>query len=54
MRAKVINGPKIYVYSLLKNEGIMPLFKGVTAIMYGYIFSSLVYFYAYAHSKTFL
>jgi hypothetical protein len=29
MRSKVINGPKIYVISLMKFEGVSNLFKGV-------------------------
>ena len=48
MRSKVINGPKIYVISLMKFEGISNLFRGVQAVLYGYVFSSMLYFYAYA------
>jgi hypothetical protein len=29
MRAKVINGPKLSVFGLLKIEGVSPLFKGI-------------------------
>ena len=29
MRAKVINGPKFYVFNLIKTEGVTSLFKGV-------------------------
>ena len=28
MRAKVINGPKVYVLQLIRNEGIFTLLKG--------------------------
>ena len=52
MRAKVINGPKVYVLTLLKTEGFLPLFKGIQPTMYGYIVSSFFYFYAYAKLKT--
>lgn len=51
MRSKVINGPKIYVFSLLRFEGIAHLFKGIQAVLYGYVFSSMVYFYSYARLK---
>ena len=54
MRAKVINGPKIYVLNLLKTEGFLPLLKGVQPVLYGYILSSWIYFYIYAHSKSFM
>ena len=52
MRAKVINGPKMYVLNLLKKEGVLPLLKGIQPIMYGYIISSFVYFYFYANLKS--
>ena len=29
MRAKVINGPKVFVYSILRNEGVFSLLKGI-------------------------
>ena len=29
MRSKVINGPKIYVFELLKSEGIAPFYRGI-------------------------
>ena len=51
MRSKVINGPKIYVISLMKFEGISNLFRGVQAVLYGYVFSSMLYFYAYISIK---
>lgn len=54
MRAKIINGPKIYAYELIKAEGLLPLFKGIQPILYGYIWSSFVYFTVYANSKIFI
>jgi len=51
MRSKVINGPKIYVVNFMRVEGITQLFKGVQAVLYGYVFSSIVYFYSYAYLK---
>jgi hypothetical protein len=51
MRAKIIDGPKASLYYLLKAEGIAPLFKGIQPIIYGYTFSSFVYFSIYAESK---
>lgn len=54
MRAKVINGPKVFVFELIKNEGIFTLLKGFQPIMYGYIISSFVYFYFYANLKSYI
>lgn len=51
MRSKVINGAKIYVVPLVRFEGVAHLFKGIQAVLYGYVFSSMVYFYAYARLK---
>lgn len=54
MRSKIINGPKIYIYELLRVEGIGSLLKGIQPILYGYIFSSFIYFTVYAQSKVLL
>ena len=51
MRSKLINGPKIYVISLMKFEGISNLFRGIQTVLYGYVFSSMLYFYAYISLK---
>jgi hypothetical protein len=32
-------------------KGFLSLFRGVQAVIYGYFFSSMVYFYAYAKFK---
>ncbi len=45
VRSKVINGAKIYVFPLIKSEGISSLFKGITPVLYGYFPSSLIFFY---------
>eukprot|EP00347_Sterkiella_histriomuscorum_P008459 403345020 len=52
MRAKVINGNKIYVLELIRQEGIMCLSRGIQPVLYGYILSSYIYFYTYAVSKS--
>jgi len=54
MRSKIINGPKLYVFELLKHEGALSLFRGIQPVLYGYFIASLVYFYVYAHSKNIL
>lgn len=54
MRSKIINGPKIYVFELIKHEGFFTLFRGIQPVFYGYFIAGLVYFYAYAHSKIIL
>jgi hypothetical protein len=54
MRSKIINGPKLYVFELIKHEGIQSLFRGIQPVLYGYFIASLVYFYVYAHSKNWL
>lgn len=51
MRSKIINGPKLYVFELIRHEGLPSLFRGIQPVLYGYFVASLVYFYAYAHSK---
>jgi len=51
MKTKIINGPRIYVYQLIKKEGFGPLFRGVQAVFYGYLFSSLIYYYLYARLR---
>ncbi|TNV77489.1 hypothetical protein FGO68_gene7830 [Halteria grandinella] len=51
MRSKIINGPKLYVFELIKLEGFSSLMRGIQPVLYGYFIASLVYFYAYAQSK---
>lgn len=51
MRSKIINGPKLYVFELIKHEGVYTLFRGIQPVLYGYFIASLIYFYVYAHSK---
>ena len=51
MRAKVIDGPKVYVLNFLKLQTFFSLFRGIQAVLYGYVFSSIVYFYTYAKFK---
>lgn len=51
MRSKVINGPKLYVFNLLKEEGWYCLVRGIQPVFYGYFISSFIYFYVYANSK---
>jgi hypothetical protein len=54
MRSKIINGPKLYVLELIKHEGLYSLVRGIQPVLYGYFVASMVYFYAYAHSKDWL
>lgn len=42
------------MFELIKHEGLNFLFRGIQPVLYGYFIASLVYFYAYAHSKTLL
>lgn len=51
MRSKVINGSKFYVYGIFKLQGFSQLFTGVQAVIYGYVVSSMLYFYVYAKLK---
>ena len=51
MRSKAVEGNKKLLYSMFKLEGFASLFRGVTAVVYGYAFSSVIYFYAYAHLR---
>mmetsp|Transcript_32679 Transcript_32679/g.38396 ORF Transcript_32679/g.38396 Transcript_32679/m.38396 type:complete len:123 (-) Transcript_32679:940-1308(-) len=48
MRSKAVEGKKRLLINMFKLEGFSSLFRGVTAVVYGYAFSSLIYFYAYA------
>lgn len=54
MRSKVINGPKLYVFELIRKEGFVSLMRGIQPVLYGYIFSSFLYFNFYALSKMWL
>lgn len=54
MRSKIIDGDKLYLYKFIQRDGFLSLFKGIQPILYGYIFSSFVYFYIYARSKVLL
>lgn len=51
MRSKILHGPKYSFDYLLKADGLASLFKGIQPIIYGYTYSSFVYFYVYAKSK---
>ena len=51
MRSKAVEGNKKLLYSMFKLEGFASLFRGVTAVVYGYAFSSVIYFYAYAYFR---
>ena len=48
MRSKAVEGDKKLLINMFKLEGIASLFRGVQAVIYGYAFSSMIYFYAYA------
>ena len=48
MRSKAVSGNKKLLYNMFKLEGFASLFRGVTAVVYGYAFSSMIYFYTYA------
>lgn len=48
MRSKAVEGNKRLLFSMFRLEGFSSLFRGVTAVVYGYAFSSIIYFYAYA------
>lgn len=52
MRSKVINGSKVYVLNFYKLGGLLSLLKGIQPVLYGYVFSSMVYFYCYLKIKT--
>jgi hypothetical protein len=51
MKSKAINGPKLYVFDILRIEGPFSLLRGVQPVLYGYFFSSMIYFYIYVHIK---
>lgn len=53
MRSKAVEGNKRLLINMFKLEGFASLFRGVTAVVYGYAFSSLIYFYTYAHLRDF-
>jgi len=48
MRSKAVEGKKRLLFNMARLEGFSSLFRGVTAVVYGYAFSSIIYFYAYA------
>ena len=48
MRSKAVEGNKRLLLNVFKLEGFASLFRGVTAVVYGYAFSSIIYFYGYA------
>lgn len=54
MRSKVINGPKLYVFDLIRQEGFIPLTRGIQPVLYGYIFSSFIYFNIFSMSKSYI
>ena len=51
MRSKAVEGNKRLLINMFRLEGFASLFRGVTAVVYGYAFSSLIYFYAYAKMR---
>lgn len=51
MRSKAVEGNKHLLINVYKLEGFASLFRGVTAVVYGYAFSSIVYFYGYAYMR---
>ena len=51
MRSKAVEGNKRLLLNMFKLEGFASLFRGVTAVVYGYALSSLIYFYAYAQLR---
>ena len=53
MRSKVLTskGKKINVLRLFKLTDMMQLGRGLNAVVYGYAFSSMLYFYSYATLK---
>ena len=51
MRSKAVEGNKRLLLSMFRLEGFASLFRGVTAVVYGYAFSSIIYFYAYAQLR---
>lgn len=48
MRSKAVDGNNKLLFNMFKIEGYASLFRGVTAVVYGYAFSSMIYFYFYA------
>ena len=54
MRSKVLTGKKLYVLNFFKLTNVMQLFRGLSAVVYGYVFSSILYFYSYAKLKNLL
>lgn len=54
MRSKIINGPKFYVFDLIRKDVPFTLLRGVQPVLYGYFVSSMIYFYIYAHSKVYI
>ena len=49
MRSKALEGNKLVSsYKLLRIENFTSLFRGITAVFHGYLWSSMIYFYAYA------
>ena len=51
MRSKAVSGKKKLLINMFRLEGFASLFRGVQAVIYGYAFSSMVYFYAYAYMR---
>jgi hypothetical protein len=56
MNSKIVKdgGAKLDIRHLYKTQGLSPFFKGISCVLYGYFFSSYVYFVAYAHIKNHL
>ena len=51
IRSKVLKGPKLYLLNFFKLTNMIQLFRGLSAVVYGYAFSSMLYFYSYATLK---
>ena len=53
MRSKAVEGKTkpLFMLSMFKLEGFASLFRGVTAVVYGYAFSSMIYFFSYAYVR---
>ena len=51
MRSKAVSGNKKLLISVYKLEGFASLFRGLQAVVYGYAFCSVIYFYVYAYTR---
>ena len=51
MRSKAVSGNKKLLLNMFKLEGFASLFRGLQAVIYGYAFCSVIYFYVYAYTR---